>query len=415
MRKPRCIEYMYIDFDGFFAAVEEQNNPALHGKPIGVIPFDNPNATIIIAANAKAKARGVKVGTSVRDARRLCPGIRLVPQSPELYVQAHRAFLIEVEAVLPIDRVCSIDELACRLSPLDIQDPERLARSIKDRIRQRIGPYVTCSIGMAANHLLAKIAGDMDKPNGFTILHPQDLPGRLLELDIEDIPGVGRNMARRLRDAGIWSVEELWNTSPKQLRALWHNVNGERFWYALHGYDIKPEPTKPSMFGHGRILPPERRGFDDAYDYARVLTTKAARRMRRAGFAARHFGLWLDMGDDRWAGETRLDESNDDHSSLLALKKLWSDMKAVTPPSLRIKRLHIAHYDLVKEGQRQLDLLAPSKPISEKWKRVSQAIDQVNAKYTATMISEGPWNPPPGGYAGAKIAFTHIPDAADFW
>lgn len=415
MRKPSVVECMYIDFDGFFAAVEEQARPALRGKPIGVIPFAHTTATIVIAANAKAKAHGVRTGTNVVEARRLCPAIQLVPQSPELYARAHRKLLLEIESIIPIDVVCSIDELACLLGPHDIKDPESLARRIKTRIRERVGPYITASCGFAPNRQLAKIASDMDKPNGLTILRPESLPGRLLELQLEDIPGIGRRMLYRLNKSSIWNVEDLWNTQPKQLRALWGNVNGERFWYALHGYAISAEQAEKNMFGHGRVLPPERRSFDDAYEYSRLLTIKAARRMRREKYAAKRLGLWLDMKEDQWSGEAKLYETSDDHSSLAALCQLWAKARSYLPQGLKVRRVHVAHYDLVPEGQRQLDLLGPSIIRSEKWERISKVIDELNAKYAATMVSQGPWNPPPGGYAGAKIAYSRIPDIEDSW
>lgn len=415
MRKPDTLECMYIDFDGFFAAVEEQARPRLRGAAIGVIPFEHATATIVIAANARAKAFGVRTGTAVLEARRLCPDIQLVPQSPELYARAHRKLLLEIEAVVPIDVVCSIDELACLLDAGDRENPQDLAQRIKARIAERVGPYITCSIGMAPNRQLAKIASDMDKPNGLTILQPDDLPGRLLDLKLDDIPGVGRRMLARLQDAGIWSVEDLWNTQPKQLRALWGNVNGERFWYALHGYAVQAEKAARAMFGHGRVLPPDQRSPDEAFAYSRLLTVKAARRMRREGYVARRFGLWLDMKDHKWSGEARLHESNDDHASMAALSRLWEEARTVLRPLSRIIRVHVAHYDLALEGHRQLDLLEPPTPQSERWRRVSEVIDEVNAKYAATVISQGPWTPPPGGYAGAKIAFSRIPDIEDSW
>lgn len=406
---------MYIDFDGFFAAVEEQARPSLRGRPIGVIPFEHATATIVIAANVKAKAHGVKTGANVVDARRLCPDIRLVPQSPELYARAHRKLLLEIESVLPIAAVCSIDEVTCNLTPRDSEEPHALAARVKARIRDGVGPWITASIGIAPNRQLAKIASGMDKPDGLTVLKPEDLPGRLLDLELDDIPGIGRRMLTRLNRAGVWSVEDLWRTQPKQLRSLWGNVNGERFWYALHGYAVAADQAERNMFGHGRILPPENRGFDDAYEYSRLLTVKAARRMRRERYVARRFGLWLDMRDDRWSGETALDETNDDHASLAALVRLWKSARADLPAGLRVKRIHVAHYDLKPENHRQGDLLNPETPRRRKWEQVCRIIDEVNAKYAATVISQGPWNPPPGGYAGAKIAYSRIPDIEDSW
>ena len=237
MRKPETIEHIYIDFDGFFAAVEEQARPRLRGRPIGVTPFANANGTCVIAANHKAKTKGVKTGMSVIEARRVCHDIELVPQSPDLYERAHQKFLQVIDQEIPIDLICSIDEVACRLDAKDIADPEALSRRIKASIQQEIGDYITCSIGAAPNRQLAKIAAEMDKPNGCTVLRPEDLPGRLLDLQIGDLPGIGHRMKTRLMDANIYTVEALWHTQAKQLRALWGNMTGERFWYALHGYD----------------------------------------------------------------------------------------------------------------------------------------------------------------------------------
>jgi len=415
MRKPETIERLYLDFDGFFASVEEQARPALRGKPIGVIPFAHTTATCVIAANRKAKDKGIKTAMSVTEARRLCPDIQLVPQSPDLYERAHRKLLLLIEQEIPIDAVCSIDELTCKLEPKDIANPYALSARIKDRILKRIGPYITCSIGMAPNRQLAKIASDMDKPNGLTILHPGDLPGRLLGLQIGDIPGVGSRMKKRLIDAEIWTVEALWNAQAKQLRALWGNVTGERVWYALHGYEVQADPTQRAMFGHGRVLPPEWRDFDHAFDAARLLTIKAARRLRRGGYIADTFGLWLHMRDDKWSGQMHLGGANDDAVAIAALSKLWKQAQHATPPSLRIIRLHVALYDLTQAGAKQFDIFQQDDAVRNKWTSICDAMDKVNSRYAKTIVSMGPWNPPPGGYAGGKIAYSRVPDMEDFW
>jgi DNA polymerase-4 len=415
MRKPDTIERLYLDFDGFFAAVEEQARPALRGKPIGVTPFEHTTATCIIAANRMAKDKGVKTTMSVRDARRLCPDIQLVPQSPDLYERAHRKLLVLIENEIPIDAVCSIDELTCKLEPQDIADPYALSARIKSRLEREIGPFITCSIGIAPNRQLAKIASDMDKPNGLTILRPEDLPGRLLDLQIDDIPGVGGRMRKRLIDSGIWSVESLWNSQPKQLRALWGNVTGERVWYALRGYDVQADPTQRAMFGHGRVLPPEWRDFDHAFDAARLLTIKAARRLRRGGYIADTFGLWLKMRDDHWSGQMHIGGSNDDHAAIGALGTLWKRATTEMPASLRIIRLHVALYDLTKVGSKQFDIFDRNEAARQKWTSISDAMDKINGRYAKTIVSMGPWTPPPGGYAGGKIAFSRVPDMEDFW
>jgi len=415
VRKPETIERAYIDFDSFFASVEEQARPRLRGKPVGVMPFPDAKHTCVIAANKQAKLRGVKTGMAVPEAQQKCPDLILVPQSPDLYVRAHRAFLLAIERELPVDAICSIDEIACRLDQKAIDDPHALTRRIKTQLIEKLGPYVTCSIGFAPNRQLAKIASDMDKPDGITIIRPSDLPGPLLKLDLDDIPGVGSRMLKKLNYAGIWNMEALYNTQPKQLRALWGNVNGERFWYALHGYEIQADPTNRRMYGHGRVLPPEWRDIAHAWECARLLTIKAARRLRRANLLACKFGLWVSMRDDRWAGETILDFANDDQAAIAALSALWQGMKAAIPKNARIIRLHIALYDLSAPDKVQLDLFHPERLDRDKWQSISGAMDRINSRYAKTLVSMGPWVQPPGGYAGGKIAYSRVPDMEDFW
>ena len=415
MRRPTTIECAYIDFDGFFAGVEEQARPALRGKPVGVVPFEHTTATCIIAANRMAKAAGVKSVMPVREAMRVCPSLQLVAQSPDLYERAHRKLLLLIEREIPIEAVCSIDELTCRLGPADIADPHGLAARIKARLRTEIGPYLTCSIGFAPNRQLAKIASDMDKPDGVTILTPKSLPGRLLGLQPDDIPGIGPRMKRRLTDARIWTVEDLWHAQPKQLRALWGNVTGERFWYALHGYDVQADPTQRSMYGHGRVLPPEWRDFDHALDCARLLTIKAARRLRRSQYLARKFGLWLKMKDDSWSGEHYIGDVSDDQAAVAALYALWRRARTDLPARSRLIQVHVALYGLTPARARQMDMFEVSAERREKWVSASEAMDRLNRKYAKTIVSMGPWTPPPGGYAGGKIAFARVPQMEDFW
>lgn len=255
MRKPDTIERLYLDFDGFFASVEQQARPELRGRPVGIVPFTGTDRTCVIAASREAKAFGVKNVMNVAEARAHCPDLMLVPQSPDLYRRAHNTLLAEIAAVIPIDAVKSIDELTCRMDAAQARAPQDLARRIKSRIHEHVGRFITCSIGFAANRQLAKMASKMDKPDGVTVWAPEAMPSPLMALKLSDIPGVGGRMEARLSQAGIRDVPTLYATQPKQMRKLWGNVTGERLWYALHGYDVQAGATSRGMFGHGRVLP----------------------------------------------------------------------------------------------------------------------------------------------------------------
>ena len=119
-----------------------------------------------------------------------------MPQSPDLYRRAQNTLMAEIASVIPIGAVKSIDELTCKLDKRDIADPLGLSRQIKTAIAEGVGTHITCSIGFAANRQLAKIACKMDKPNGTTIWHPEDLPEPLLSVPFEDISGIGSRMEK---------------------------------------------------------------------------------------------------------------------------------------------------------------------------------------------------------------------------
>ena len=222
----------------------------------------------------------------------------MVPAGPDVYVDSHHKLISEIERHIPVGKVWSIDEMACKLDRTQ-QTPEAakaLARQVKQGIAERVGAHVKCSVGIAPSSLLAKIATNMEKPDGLVILRSEDLPEPLLDLPLIDLPGIGERMRHRLARAGIDDVATLWTMSPKHARAIWGSVGGERFWYALHGFDVPDLPTERSVIGHSRVLDPDSRAAPKAYLVARTLVMKAAFRLRHYGLVAG--GLML--AGDKW-------------------------------------------------------------------------------------------------------------------
>jgi DNA polymerase IV len=426
VRRPSEIERLYLDFDGFFASVEQQARPRLRGRPVGIVPFAGTAHTCVIACSREAKLRGVKNVMDVAEARRLCPEIVLIPQSPDLYRRAHNALISEISAVLPVDAIKSIDELTCRVDAPLRAEPQVLGLRIKRRIAENIGPYITCSIGFAANRQLAKMACKAGKPDGNMVWRPKDMPGPLLQLPLDAVPGIGGRMSRRLARAGITTMPALLATEPKQMRKLWGNVTGERLWYALQGYDLQAQPQGRGMYGHGRVLPPGSRSLEQARSASRLLLTKAARRMRRDGWNAGGLWLWMQfregaygcregLRDDSWSRAVTLPAVHDDQAVLAALEGLWRAARRQIARSVQIVRLGVTLLHLTPACERQLDLLLDDDGSRRRWERASAAIDALNRKYGRTLVSLGDWTPPPGGYAGGKISYTRIPHAEDFW
>nr|HMP16890.1 DNA polymerase [Gemmatales bacterium] len=276
------LRYLFIDMNSYFASVEQHDRPELRGQPVGVAPV-LAETSCCIAASYEAKRRGVKTGTGVREARLLCPGITIVQANPRRYVEVHHQILQMVEEVLHVSKVMSVDEMACKLLGKE-REPEQarqLAQKIKEVLRTRLGEALTCSIGIGPNVMLAKVAADMQKPNGLTIIEKQELPGRLEPLDLEDLPGIGPRMRRRLNQQGILSIRQLCQLSEREIRLLWGSkVLGSRWYAALRGEDLAEIPTRKSSVGHSHVLPPQLRTDTDAWAVLQRMLYKAAMRLR---------------------------------------------------------------------------------------------------------------------------------------
>jgi len=419
VRKPQTIEYLYLDFDGFFASVEQQARPHLRGKPVGIVPFDNTQYTCVIACSKEAKAKGCKNVMNLADAKAKCPELILQPQTPDLYRRAHNTLIAEIGAVIPIEAVKSIDELTCRLDNNQRYHPEKLAQRIKERIAQYVGPYITCSIGFGPNRHISKIAGKQNKPDGVTIWHPHDLPEVLYDIPFDDIPGIGSRLERRLYGFQIYNMQQLLSCPPKHMRKIWRNVTGERLWYALQGYAIHANKTDRGHFGHGRVISPEDRLRDKVKPIARILVIKAARRMRKAGYYASSLHMWVNYRvnyeDRSFGGRTTLPVVQDDKACLDGLNALWERLCSFLSPSTKIVRIGFTLGDISIAGQRQLDMLLDDDIERRKWERINRSVDHLNRKYSKSLVTLGEWVMPAGGNLGGKISYTRIPRAEDFW
>ncbi len=420
-RQPVEIERLYIDFDCFFASVEQQLQPKLRQRPVGVLPFMS-EYSCVIAPSREAKQLGVKTGTRVKEARALCPDIEFVPARHDVYVKLHHQIYDSIEHCVHIDRACSIDEVVCNLLGQERRKPVQLAGKIRATLSERIGSHITCSLGFGPNQLLAKIASEIDKPEGLIVWQPGQYIEPLFALELDDIPGIGHSMKHRLQLAGISTIKKLWSMSTETLRKIWGSVEGERFWYSLHGYDVPYIPTNRCMYGHSRILSAEHREPDRARNCARLLTVKAARRLRREQRTAGKFALSIKFQNKkRGGGEAQFPQSYDDHTFLQVLGRLWdhaiNNFIAENKQRPRIKQVSVILHDLNSDCSPQADLfdelLAPDSE-QKKWNTLTNTMDQIAYKYGSKAVSLGMWDEPKGGYAGGKIAFSRIPSLADF-
>lgn len=256
----------------------------------------------------------------------------------------------------------------------------------------------------------------MEKPNGFVVLHPSDMPQKILGVPLEDVPGIAKGNLRRLDDAGIWNMEQLLAISNKQARALWGNIEGERLLTQLKGLSIIRQATTRRMFGHGRILTREWSYPDRAKECLRLLTCKAARRLRADGFYARKLSVSLSFTDGQRLGiERQFPPSRDDFRFVSEMNAAFTNMVAASNVK-RIKRIAVTLHGLSKPQETSGDLFTwrDDDAKSKAREKLSDIMDGINAKSGQALIHLGPREEPPGGYAGAKIAFGRVPTKEDF-
>lgn len=392
---------LFIDFDAYFASVEQELSPELRGRPVGVVPV-MAETTCCIAASYEAKRQGVSTGTAVSEAKKLCPGIVLVEARHELYIRYHHRLREAVETCIPVDAVASIDELACTLSG-SWRDPGR-ARAVAENIRQAVagvGEAIGCSIGIAPNRFLAKMASKMDKPRGLRILEENDIPDALYGLQLRDLTGIGRRMHARLQAAGITTVEQLYATSKREIVRVWGGIGGERMYRELRGEEMAMATGPQASIGHSHVLAPELRNPAATLAVAHRLLQKSAWRLRSLGYAAGSLRLNLRYIDgERWTQVERFAPSADTLLLEHVLSALWKrhpDRRApILGVGLSLSRL--------SEGV-QGSLFEET----GKRTRLNQAVDAVNNRFGAHAVYFG------GAHhaldaAPMRIAFTHVPD-----
>ncbi len=409
--------WLYIDFNSFFASVEQQLNPALRGKPIAVVPVQS-DATCAIAASYEAKAFGIRTGTPIYEAKKLCPELICVLAQHESYVDFHQRILIEIDRHIPIAKVCSIDEAACELmsNESSFEQVSAIARKIKEGLALRIGQSMTCSIGVAPNRYLAKVAADMQKPNGLTFISETDLPHKLYALELRDLPGIGAQMEQKLKRCGIWTMEQLCSLDLQAMRKVWGSVLGDRMWLQLRGTHVPDLETQRVSLGHSHVLAPELRDQDLARHVAIRLTLKAASRLRRSNLYAKVMCLKIRAESDlSYETSRKFALASDNLTFLHSLDLMWNEL-IQRAGTTRIKKIAVTLLQLSEECAMQPGLFDEllRQEAHDKADRMSTAMDAINHRYGRDSILLGLLPKQGKSFSGTKIAFTRVPELEEF-
>jgi len=395
---------LFVDFNSYFASVEQQENPSLRGRPVVVVPVI-AETTCCIAASVEAKKYGIKTGTMVSEAKQRCPELVVALAHPALYVHYHHRLLKAIDNCIPIHKVGSIDEAECLLMGRE-REPARaieIAKKIKQSVRET-GDWLRCSIGIAPNGFLAKTASDMQKPDGLVVLEEKDLPEALFNLKLGDLCGVGYNMEKRLRHFGIHSVEQLCFASRAKLREVWGSIEGERFHDRLHGELVEQPETQRGTVGHSHVLSPEFRNAAGVNAVLKKLLMKAAMRLRSYTLLASRLHVRVKyLGNDAWEAGERMDPTDDSKILLHRLIRLLEQRKDKQKPLA----VSVTLTGLIEREGTCVPLFSEMKESPA----LNKLLDNINKKYGNNKMYFGSMQQALDS-APMRISFNQIPDVA---
>ena len=295
--KPATRRIIHIDMDAFFAAVEEQRNPALRGSPVVIGGGGDPTKRgVVSTANYEARKYGIHSAMPMMIAHKLCRHAVFLPVDYEAYAAASRQFKSTLLSITPIIEDVGIDEAYLDVSELE-DTSENIVTRIKAGIKEKTG--LTCSVGIAANKLLAKIASDMQKPDGLTILNEEDIESRLWPLPTRKLYGIGPKTEAYLKNIGIETIGQLASLTIEKLIEYFGNSYGQYLFNSSRGINESPLITS----WEAKSISRETTFQKDVKDWQVIAKTLAALTkevvsdMRDSGYKAKTVTIKIRFGD----------------------------------------------------------------------------------------------------------------------
>ena len=365
---------IHMDLNSCFATIEQQANPLLRGRPVAVAAYKTPNGCIL-ASSVEAKKYGVKTGMRVKDGKTLCPGMIILEPDPWKYRNVHLSLRKIVSGYTNDFSPKSIDEFVLNMSDtlhLFGGDMHRVAKEIKKRIKAEVGEWLTVSVGIAPNRFLAKVASNLQKPDGLNEINQGNFWEVYGNLRLTDLPYIKFRNALRLGSIGIQSVVDFYKSPIWKLKAAFESINGYYWFMRLRGFEVDGVEFGRRSYGNSYALP---NPFDKLETLAPVLlklTEKMGFRLRSAGLAARGIHLAVSYRDGYfWHKGVSFPENLFDSREIF--KKAFGVLK-LSPFRKPVRDISVSCFDLRKKNFLQLAIF---EDIQKKEKLVS-SIDKIN-------------------------------------
>ena len=378
---------LHIDMDAFYASVEQLDNPWLKGKC--VIVGGTSNRGVVSASSYEARRFGVRSAMPIFQARQKCPDGVFIPPRMVRYKEVSKKIMAILRGFSPQVEVVSIDEAYMDISGSQRLhgNPEAVARDIKHTIKQELG--LTCSVGVAPVKFLAKVASDMDKPDGLTIIQPQEMAQFIESLPIQKVAGVGKKTYLRLASMGIKTLGDVNKFAPKMLLDRLGKF-GQRLMELASGNDhatVTPWSPHKSVSSE-RTLGEDTRDKQLLHTYLLKQSEEVARQLRKTGVKAKTITLKIKHADFKQytrsktiSTPTRSSETIYQHAAGLL------DNYELTQ---KIRLIGVGTSGFQSAGQPvQLGLFEAVEQSDKSWEIVDRTVEDITQKFGQDAIKRG--------------------------
>jgi DNA polymerase-4 len=377
---------LHVDMDAFYASVEERDNPELRGKPI-IVGGNATSRGVVAAANYTARKFGIHSAMPTKTAIKHCPSVVLIKPRIKYYAEVSRHIHSIFARFTPLIEPLSLDEAF-----LDVTDSLKLFGSAKNighniqrSIKDELG--LAASIGIAPNKFLAKIASDIDKPNGFVCVAPEEIQSFLDPLPVKRIWGVGKVTEKKFTTAGLHTLRDIRLLTKEKINHLL-GKHGEHFWNLAQGIDDRPviADHKAKSISHETTFNADIEDRNILSAWLLNLTEQVMRRVRRKGFKGRTIHIKIRFDDFTTITRSKtLNQPTD--ITKIAWQTVQQLLEKHLPAGRSVRLIGMGIDGFESSSEKQSELFAA--PELEKQSSVDHVVDDIQSRFGSAILKRG--------------------------
>jgi DNA polymerase-4 len=379
---------LHIDMDAFYASVEQTDNPELKGRPVIVGGISNRG--VVSAASYEARKFGIHSAMPIFQAKQRCPDAVYLPVRMHRYQEVSRQVMEILKRFSPLIEQVSIDEAYMDISGANklLGLPRDIGLELKRRIRETT--FLTCSVGIAPNKFLAKVASDLDKPDGLTIIHPENIQQFINKLPVEKVPGVGKKMVKTLQKMGVRTLGDVQKLSGHELLKKTGKF-GERLFKLSRGIDKAPVVLHMASksISSEKTLSVNTSEMEVLKKKLLIQSEMVGKRAREQNVKGTTVTLKLKQADFRQLTRSVTMEKATNSTNTIYEKGLELLAQVKTATKFRLIGIGLSNLVPVEESPKQLSLFGRREPDDESWENVERAMDTIKERFGRDAIKRG--------------------------